>query len=222
MNVESDLLVHHTNEVLVLDMMNYVQRLNTKYGKYFIDPEEGIYVVNRTTPLLTSKSAYYTQKGYAQRVPLTSLDNVKEAVVDENGAVIIPQYMMLRKDKFLRATPNLPVRAIQIAELIAKEYIDSMLPHVAPYDYQSDLLKLVKPAGRALVRDGYFESICRRMIVDISLFVRADIWNLYFYRQDNTDLIVQKGVDYRIWKWTKEQEEKQEKALARENEIRNS
>lgn len=206
--MESDRLLKETKAVIIINLMDYIQELIKKYEHTFKEPESGIYLVDSATPLLKPTQAYFSESSFKSQTPLTSLDDVEEQVVDENGDIIIPTYIMRRKSKMLSSKPTLPVRALQIAFETIQDQIDELLIHTPAREYGSGVKLHIKPEYHYLVTDGYIEASLGKLVRDISLFVGSDIWNLYYFKLNKTDLLIEKGIDFRVYDWTlkKEQE----------------
>lgn len=205
--MESDCLLKETKAVLVLNLFDYIHDLIDKYNHTFIDPDPGIYLVGSDIPLLKHNQAYYSESSYLTQTPISSLDDVEEPILNQDGEIIIPKYIMLRKDKMLSSTPFLPVRAFQIVYALVQHVIDQVLPYTPAKDYQKDILQYVKPEFHHLVTEGYFESILYKLINDIYMFIGSDNWNIYYIKSQRSDLIIEKSIDYRVYDWTLQQEQ---------------
>ena len=81
-------------ELLVLDVLSYAQRLLQNYASVFQMPETGVYFKNAITPVLKPGRLYYTEES---QEPITALKERKKAVFDENGTIVIPRFMMERQ-----------------------------------------------------------------------------------------------------------------------------
>lgn len=205
--MESDRLLKETKAVLIVNLMDYLRELIDNYEHIFKDPEPGIYLVGETIPVLKASQPYYSETSFKTQTMITSLDDLDEPILDEDGATIIPAYIMRRKTKMLSSKPTLPVRALQIAFETIQDQVDEMLPHTAPREYGLAVKAHIQPDAYALVDDGYLEASLSKLIRDVSMFVGCDIWNLYYFKLHKTDLIIEKSCDYRIYDWTLKKEQ---------------
>jgi hypothetical protein len=205
--VESDRLLKETKAVLVVDLMDYIRELIEKYEHIFKEPEPGVYLVGEATPILKSTEFYYSESSFKTQTFITSLDGLEEAILDEDGATIIPTYIMRRKARMLSNKPTLPVRAIQIAFETIQDQIDEMLPHTPAREYGAAVKEHVQSEFHSIVSDGYIEASLTKLIHEVTMFVGCDVWNLYYFKLQKTNLIIEKGVDYRIFAWTLNQEQ---------------
>lgn len=215
-------LLKEVNGILVIDLLQYVQFLDNKYGHCFKDPEPGIYFLNKVDPVIVPEQKVYTRAGLKKGTPLSVLENIKESIIDADGNTIIPAYIMERQRKFLSTEPNLPVRAIKLASIVVEEYVDSLLTYTTPQDFISRAKEHLIDEGFSLYENGYMEAACQRIISEVANFIGADIWNFYFFETRNTDLIITKACDFRIYDWTLIQEERREIARQKEEYSLNS
>jgi hypothetical protein len=186
--------------------MEYIGNLRRKYSDCFMPPEPGLYVVGSTTPIIKAGQIVYSETSYKSMQPITSLDEVNEAVVDSEGRVIIPAQFMRHKKKMLRTEPVFPVRALNVASIIAEDFIDSSLPYTEPDVSNTRVYEHIKPEYHYLIDEGYIEGSLQRLINDTSLFVNSKLWNIYFFEQHSTDLVIKQSVDYRVYDWTRKLE----------------
>lgn len=205
--MESDHLLKETKAVLIVNLMDYLRDLRENYDHIFKAPEPGIYLVGEPTPILKATQPYYSETSFKTQTMITSLDNLNEPILDEDGAIIIPMYIMRRKAKMLSSKPTLPVRALQIAFETIQDQVDEMLPHTPAREYGASVKEHVQPEFHSVVTDGYIEASLSKLIRDVTMFVGCDVWNLYYFKLHKTDLIIEKGCDYRIWEWTHQREQ---------------
>lgn len=205
--MESDRLLKEVHKILTLDLTEYVWLLRKKYADCLLPPEEGIYLVGNTEPIIKAGQVVYSETSYKTQTPLTSLDDVSEGILNKDGDLIISASFMRHQKKFLRTSPTFPVREIQIAAIIADDYIDSIVPYSPARETYKRVLDHVKPEYHYLVEEGHIEAALSKLTNEVSLFMNSDIWNIYFFQLKKTDLIVTQGVDFRIYDWTRKLEE---------------
>lgn len=205
-NVKSEHLLKQTKAVLILNLFDYIRDLIEKYEYAFKEPEVGIYLTDYSEPILKNNQVYYSESSYKTQTPINSLDDINEPILDQNGEIVIPLYIMRRKDKMLSSKPTLPVKALQIAYAIVDDTIDEMLPYTPAREYNKNVLEHVLPEHHNLVIDGYFESALNRLINEVLMFIGGDNWNMYYLKLNRCDLIIEKSCDYRIFDWTFQKE----------------
>lgn len=205
--MESDRLLKEVEKVLVVDLMQYTGLLHKKYGECLVKPDDGIYMVGATEPIIKAGQVVYSESSFKTQTPLKSLDDVVEGIVDGDGASIISPAFMRHRKKFLHTKPTLPIREIQIASIVADDYIDSMLPYSPARETYAGLREHIKPEYHYLIEEGHIEAALTKLISEVSCFVGSNIWNIYFFELNRTDLIIKRSVDFRVYDWTRKLEE---------------
>lgn len=193
--------VLETEGMLLLNLLDYVQELEFNFGRYFIDPEPGIYFIDSLIPVIRPDCLYYTQASYATQTPITNLDRYNEPILNEIGEIVIPMSVMRNKARYLTSKPTLPQRAIQIAAHLASAYFEELAPYKHVRRAREEIRKLLKPEAWHYLDDGYLDLSCERLLRALGHFVNDGVWNIYFTRLVNTDLIVEKSTDYRIMQY---------------------
>jgi hypothetical protein len=198
---------------IIIQLMDFIPRLQDRYQAMFLDPEPGIYMLNGTEPLL-KKGYYYTPSSYASQTPITKLDDIKESILDSTSSIIIPQYVMQNKKRFLSAVPRVPVRALQTASLLVKIRIQELVRHEWSPIRKHSILAPFKPECKAKVDYDEIENLCQDLIAVVDDFIADRVWHVYFVTNNATDLTIDRAEDFRIIDWTRL---KQQEALAEKN-----
>ena len=195
---------------IIIQLMDFIPRLQDHYQAMFLDPEPGIYMLNGTEPLLKT-GCYYTPSSYAAQQSIAQLDNIKESILDSSGSVVIPQYVMQNKSRFLSATPKVPVRALQTASLLVKIRIQELVQHEWSPIRRHSILAPFKPEYKTKIDYDEIEELCLDLITVVDDFVADKTWHVYFVTTQATDLTIDRAEDFRIIDWTRY---KQQEALA--------
>lgn len=214
--MESTAILNEVKEILVVDLLHHGLLINEKFSHAFVDPEPGIYILSNNTPAIRQGQKVYSRQSFRDKKPLEALDGVVSDILDETGAVIIPAWVMQKPGKFISTKPHRPVRAMDVLEIVIQEFIDSHLLYTEAQDFNEKAKPYIKEEFFNLLENGYIESACRDVLREISFFINADNWSLYFTQRQGTDLIITKGADWRVYDWTRqkentEQEEKDRK-----------
>lgn len=191
---------------LVIPLLEYIPRLQDHLGAYFLPPEPGIYVMNDIVPLLQT-GRYYAESQYPLQIPLTELDTVREAVVDDSGMVVIPRYVMQHKHRFLSPVPKVPVRAIQTAVLLIKIRISRRVRHDWNLTPETMIGNYLQPVYRSRVRYDELEELCFELIKLVDDFIDHHVWSIFFVNRHQHDVIIDRAEDFRIVDWTRQQSE---------------
>jgi hypothetical protein len=201
-------------EVLVLSLLDFIHELVSEYSVAMKDPEEGIYLRNDVRPVIKVGRCFYSESSYRTMTPLTYLDGIDEAILDENGQIILPRFVMKRKHQLLLVKPSIPSRAIQLAFNLVGMYIDETVKYRTSEIYRELVLEQLRPEYTYLLGDGNIELVCQKLISRVAEFMGEDLWAVYFIRLINTTLVVEKAADYRVIEWTEKIGSKQWKTTS--------
>ncbi len=205
--MESTAILAEVKEVLIIDLCQHVHNIDAVFGEQLIAPPAGVYILNNLEPTIRPNEVCYTASSYKRNEPIQALDNVNEAILNDHGEVIIPAMMMRQKQKFLKTAPRFSKVAMDVMEWMVREYVDSILVYVDPYDYESQVRQFFKPEFQHIELPA-IEVHMRRILCDVSMFMGADNWNIYRFKRSGTDLIIEKGADWRVYDWMCEHERK--------------
>lgn len=207
--MQADSLFSLVSGLMNFSILESAVKLEQAYRDYFWDPEPGVYYINGVEPIIKkhTKETYYTPQSYQENLPITDYGAVKTDVINEYGKIIIPAYVMQNQHKFLTMSPKLPINSLKLIKCALNQYI---IDSTMPYDYNPDavlITELLNEEGILLYEEGAMEVYYERYINAISDFVGDDLWHIYFVKLNNTSIIVEKTVDYRIWSWHKHMED---------------
>lgn len=202
----SDVL-NEISDVLVVDLLDHSLQFDSKYNNTLVDPEKGVYLSGSLKPIITfnEKTKYYPKSSYLNdKELLINYDCVmscKEDIVNSECEVILSIKDKINKKKFLHPEPNIPVTAIKVALAVADDYISSICEFSKNQLVGLDLNKLIKDEYQHLIDQEVYSKIYKKLINEIALFVKNDIWNIYFYKLKGCTLVIEKSVDWRIYRY---------------------
>lgn len=203
---------------LVVPLLQHTARLCERYGEWLIPPEPGIYLLCSPTPVL-KPGMYYTESSYAQCQPIQSLDNVKEALLDPQGNIVIPQHVMCHKEHYLSAVPRVPARALQLATFLIKIRISQLVKHRWGYKDPNDIYHYFLPQYWDKVSYDELEDVCIDLICFIDEFVYDYIWNIHFVNLTGVDAWVHRAEDFRIVDWMQQKYQEEERRREQQEEL---
>lgn len=205
MNSTDELL--RTSQVLVLPIFSTAALLEQQFGDFFQPPTEGIYKVGETQPCMFVNRLYHSEKllpgGSSIKSPITNFDKTFSHVVDNDGNLIIPEYMMKDKKRFLSTYPTVPARGIMLVEMLVCSHIESMCIHTKHFHFKQKIDQQLLDSGLYLHYDGHLGKVCSSLFNQIDYFMENDLWHIYFTKRIQQDLYVEKTIDFRIYEWTK-------------------
>lgn len=192
--------------ILILSVYDYVGEIERKVGAHYKQLPPGVYMKGQLLPVLRSGQAYFTESGYSSQKPVTALDGVKEAIVDSNGVVVIPRFMMQQQKQYLQSSPTLPFQTALLLEAYARYHIALCSPHVTPggmSGYARSVHNLFDSSFYKMIDEGYLDTAMQPFVNTLNRFMGPDVWHIYFIKLTNSDLVIEKTTDYRIVEYYK-------------------
>ena len=214
-----DKLLSELKESIILDILPYALLIEKEYSKYLKPPPEGVYLKNSRKPILEPNKVYYKKsnvhdlvifgnKSYAiyPIVPISSISEVNETLLDSNYNVLLPEYVMSNKSKYLSNIPNLPVVGLSVVE----SYLLSLFSN---NNHNTTIINYLTNEGIDLYNSGDIdiETLINDLIYQCRLFIGNDIHFIYDISFNSSNVIIDKLVDIRIYEWTLNKELKNKK-----------
>lgn len=201
----SDVL-NEIDEVMVIDLLEYALSIDSKYIDMLEEPKKGIYLSGSIKPLMIfDNNKFYSKSLFriegSELTNLSMIMNSSEDIVDYNGEIVLSFSDKMKKKKYLLSEPNVPIVLINVALTIADNYLSSICEFSKTQYVNMSLNNLIKPEYHKLIEDEVFERLFRKLTNKISLFIKNDTWNIYFYKQRGTSLIIEKSIDWRVYRY---------------------
>lgn len=217
----------YRKEALVVDLLDFAIKLDDdELQDSLIPAPEGIYTPGSTKPMFLADRVYYIGEPYLNNVVIgANLLKIPNSEItgdiyqaDGRGRkvdvkLVIKASAFLKAKKYMTDHPTIPVPEINLAAAVAVGYIDTICPHSGITASGLHINDCIKREGTMLMERGVPEACFSEMLDKIMTFVGDDTWNLYAANVQNTNLIVSKGVDWRIYCYYRDRFEKQERAL---------
>ena len=214
-----DKLLSEPKESIILDILPYALLIEKEYNKYLKPPPEGVYLKNTRKPILEPNKVYYKKssvhdvvmfgnKSYSiyPIVPISSISEVNEILLDSDYNVLLPEYIMVNKNRYLSNIPNLPVIGLSVVET----YLFSLFFN---NNYNSSVINYLTNEGIDLYNSGDIdiETLINDLIYQCKIFIGKDIHFIYDITFNSLNVIIDKLVDIRIYEWTLNKELKNKK-----------
>ena len=135
--------------------------------------------------------------------PIMDFSKVREAVVDVDGCLIIPKYMMQDQERYLSSMPTIPVRGLLLVEYLIAKHIESCCQHTKTSHYNNKIDSQILDGYHHIHYDGLLDRSVESISAQVTEFMRRDNWHVYFTRRIQQDIMVEKTIDYRIYDWTR-------------------
>lgn len=200
----------------MLSVLSYAAIIEQTYGDYLLPPQPGIYKYGDLNPSIYNGRSYYVQRKNGNeviRIPVTDFNTVEETVVDEMDKIIIPAFMMKNKSKNLFNEPTIPARGAKIIKLLIEHHLIRSSPWARKGNYVEKMCAFFKPDHVDIVEEMYLERLCESLLCQVEEFVGGDNWNIYFVDFKGLDICISKCIDYRIYEWTMQENQKREDGL---------
>jgi len=223
---------------LTIDLKFLAHELEKRFNDLLEPPPPGIYSHLAVDPVMVSGEKYYTRHKRDELkedflgdhrakmmtletadwngpilVQITDINTVNRAVYTRDGKCIIPASTMKHRARNLSNYPILPYRGIKIAHLLYRWRLDECLryprlrvdaisriqEHFLPGAYENEDLEV-------LLHPFYME--VGEHTVDLTCHHE---WKLFHTELHGTTLTIERGIDWRILAWVRQQEEAEER-----------
>ena len=189
---------------LVIDLLQHASKLNNSdIADMLIQPEIGIYLKGGLKPLVRYGGIYYPESKYLNPTHVfTTLEAMllcKENIIDETGRIVL-SYNVLKNPSRLTTNPEIPLVGVELTRTVAINYIDTICPHTRSIA-NKNIYKYIQPCYQPTINLDQLDSIFADMLYEIHTFIDSDTWFIYFDRVCGSSLIIEKMVDWRIFKY---------------------
>lgn len=209
---------------------SYAEDIELLCHPYLKPPPVGMYLFNQLEPVLVPDREYFThetkQVPIAQtrdpkpgtfieragmtevkvRSPLLNVHGNKRSVFDENDQLVVPQHLLHSPAHFGNRS-FLPYRGLKLVSLALSEHVMSLTSwQKYRVDYRSkiqDHFTFEVPPSEELLESliNKIDSTLRELRNEVFRFVGPDDNNIYAVRLDNTEVVLEKYMDWRAYDW---------------------
>ena len=199
-----DEVLGKAESVLVIDVLQHAMCLSEEVQQTMEPPEEGLYVIGGIEPLVSTKKTYHYRSEYEQRLSIVDFKGIfkqNEDILDHEGNLVISARDLKLKKKYLTFTPNLPVTAVKVGIAVVMKFLNSLNRHTRTQNPIYRLNRFIKSECQDWVDREEYDHAFESLLDEVSNFVGKDTWHIYFCRVRGTTLMVEKMIDYRIYKY---------------------
>lgn len=197
-------LLDKIQSVMVIDLLEEVSVLEDELLDTLVPPPPGIYVKNSLKPIIDYNKTYYTKQDYLQRpIQCSSLEEVlalKSDILNHEGEIVLDYRQVILRKNMLFNEPTLPVMGIRLMISVILDYLTTIAPHTRCLKYERQE-QLVKEDFHWLIEQDKFEEKFEKILDMIFDFVNEDVWHIYFTRIRGSTFVLEKVVDYRIFRY---------------------
>jgi hypothetical protein len=204
------------------DIEDVARRIEQECIDFLRPAPKGIYSINRVEPVMVDGIEYFTKKiknGKLVKTVVSNLGNLTECIYTEvfskNGSpegvdkVVIPKAFMLNKEKYLSSEPILPYRGIKLVKDLANVQIDNFIRYPSSRQHVEDLIQKNLIALDENLLDQItcdIKHIYSSTEEELNSFLGRHNWNLYFIRTENTELKIERSIDWRAFEYERKME----------------
>lgn len=201
-------LLNKVSGVLVIDLLTYASRItDDEILNSFIDPPKGLYQKGVLKPILDSKELYFLESNFKKGKFIKDFNlviNSNENILDIKGNIVLYAEVIKKKKKVLTTESTMPIIAIEIAFVLVSNYLDVLCPY-ARIVKKNRIENLIRPECCDLIYDDIIDLEYQDLIEEVFEFVNGDTWHIYFIRQIGTSIVIEKTIDWRIYKYHKDE-----------------
>lgn len=209
-------LYREVTEVKLIELAPHVLSVPENLLETLKPHRAGLYVPGFVEPAFVQGELYYVSPGNGGFESPVDFGHIQ---ADRAGQGVIPagdfynaqrkfhlrRSMYERLKKIMRDYPAVPSQGFEAAVAVVIGYLNKLNRFTNVAARQYDLDKLVREEYFHLVGQEIFENAFDPLLTEVRNFVGTDQWNLYFVRVVGMTLVLEKGLDYRIVDWTRNQ-----------------
>lgn len=198
----------HIEDCIILEGYSSALMLENILGPALIDPEPGLYKPNDITPCVRLNGTFFSFDPRKisiseQYKPIFSIDDIEGVVVDADTRTVLTNAVTARKNEILSTRPSLPAVGLQLVKTLVDYDVNSRLMFNRSLEWHT------RRFAENFKDDPSIYGITVEAVLDylsfintnINQFVGNNIWNYYFVSIRGTDILIEKGADYRICEW---------------------
>jgi hypothetical protein len=208
--IDPNKLLETSKEVIIIDLLDKAMNLKDEQLKALIDPPRGIYIKGSLKPYIVEGKRYFPKSIFElsddnvirsnYRFNIEEVLTFKEDIYDEEGNVVISEQLLKTKSKYMSLSPDIPVIAIEVAVVLVVNYLNNICPYTRGVRTNC-LENLIRPEYSNYITTEEYESAYEKLLNTVFEFVGIDTWFIYFHRLKGTSLIIEKVIDYRIYRY---------------------
>lgn len=195
-------------ERIILEGYSSAKNLEDVLGPILKKAEDGLYRPSDISPAIRFDGTYFSfdasKKNISEQyTPIFKMEDIHGVVVDAYSKLVLTQAAVARKNEILTTEPVLPAIGLQVLRTVIDFNINQRLQHVRSLEWHrrrfADFF-IEDPTIYGITLEGV-EAHLGHLISSINHFVGNDTWNYYFVCINGTDIMIEKGADYRICEW---------------------
>lgn len=200
----ADLLTSPT-EVRVYDIYPFAEAIMRDSDKWLRESPKGIYIRYRPDPIMSINKHYITPSGNSIKT-LEDVINSQEDIYEVRKTKPPLKVYSPTQRHLLSLEPPYPTPALNLITSLIISYVEMKFSR-ARIEYH------LTPIGFEAYKGGDFdpELYLAPLLDSIDLFIGNDIYHIYEIHRGGARLHIQKYVDFRIYEWHLQQDQRKER-----------
>lgn len=196
-------LLRKPKEVYVVDVYPHALTLSDENLSYLYKPQQALTIKGSVLPILSPNEDYYQYSDFDKVHPLSLEDILKSNtdIVDRLGVLVMRGNFLKRNRRLLTTEADPYSIASQVAVSVALGTLDKVCPHFKPSPKLLDYKQYIHHLPQKQIIENTYEIALNDLCSGIIKFVNDDVWNIYFHKIKGSTLIIEKCIDYRIYKY---------------------
>jgi len=210
--------MNKVDSILMIDILPYVSLLEEPFlTECFEPPRKGVYIKGDINPILYENVTYFTlsedrtpeiiQLNYSiakKSIVKNIYEQIKlnENIYNLSASVVISANDLLASRKFLFKEPTIPAQAVKAGISVILSYLNRLCSYTSVNDISYNLDTIVKDKYKKdIIHNNKFETVFETLLDKVADWVGKDSWCIFTYKIKGTSIIIEKGLDYRIYDW---------------------
>lgn len=192
-------LLNTVEDMIIIDLSNYICLLNDELMDSLVDPEIGVYKRGSIIPRISLRNNVYFESDKTK--PITNPELIlerKENIVSSSGEILLSGNEITVCSKQFSSSPFIHPTAISLAKGIIDNYIFYLTCKTGYGKGLTQLEEFVKPEKHYLIRQDEYFVVLQPMLDLLSDFVEKHTTHIYYTRLRSSSLFIERMCDYRV------------------------
>lgn len=203
-------LLREVLDIKIIDLTPYVLGLDPSLLNALEDDVSGWYLPHSVEPvfhldknyiLFDGKNEVIINDKHISDAILNNAELPKGNIYGSDRKLIMTRTAFYRNRTFFKTEPTVSTAGYRAAIAVILTHLNSLcsFTNVAERGYKLPLM--VKEEYQYLLETNTFESAFDDLILEVLDFTRGFEWNIYHYRVSGMSIIIERGLDFRIYEW---------------------
>lgn len=190
--------------VFTIDLFKYIHHVSDNVIESVRPNPEGYYLNGSIEPVFRFDKKYFVKENNKYiPIDVTAKDFFKnnKSIYDWNNRLVFTAKQFTSIKRYLVRNVNYPVNLVNIAVYVVIEYLNSLNRNTSVSYKDYDIYKYVKNEFAGCIADEVYQAEFSNLLDDVQNFVGKHTWCFYFVKVNGFTLVIERGIDYRIYKY---------------------